>query len=105
MSPEARDPFAFARQGEVPPTGDRPAVPDNDADPLVALTAEEYRLRELGCDYREQADLIRFAISDRRERFRGIEEEDLPDPMGPLYRKAQEYEDAAGEAWDRIKQT
>jgi hypothetical protein len=76
-------------------------VQDDDAE-LFALIAEEARLRDIGCDYRGRADEIYFAISDGKERFRNIEEEDLPEPIGPLYRKAKEYEDASGELCDRI---
>jgi hypothetical protein len=84
------DPFALARQGK------------DDAQ-LFVLVAEEARLREIGCDFRERADALFFAINDRRERFQDIEEEDLPEPIGPLYAEAQRYEAAADESYDRIR--
>ena len=90
MSAGTFDPFALGGTRE------------GDAE-LFHLIAEEYRLREIGCNYRSQADEIYFAFKAQGEPFQGVEEPDLPEPMGSLYRKAEEYEGAADDLYDQIE--
>ncbi len=87
------------------PDRDLFALGGYETDPVLDLIAEEARLLAIGCDFRHRADVAWFALGDERLRFRGIAEEDRPDPFGPLYAQAQEYEEAAGEVLDEIKRT
>jgi len=87
MTDDNRDPFALA--GKQPDAGDDPQQPP---DPILALIAEEARLREIGCKFREQADRLWYALSeDERQRLHKDTEygADLPAPIGELYAQAE----------------
>jgi hypothetical protein len=60
-------------------------------DPTFALIAEETRLRNLGIDFRQRADMAPH----------GVAAADAP----RLSAEAERYEDAAGELYDRIATT
>ena len=61
-------------------------------DPTFALIAEETRLRNLGIDFRQRADLFQHGVNSVDDRPR-------------LSAEAERYEDAADELYDRIATT
>ena len=104
MNTDNRDPFALG--GKQPDAGDDPQ--QQPPDPILALIAEEARLREIGCKFREQADRLWYALSkDERQRLHkdAEYETDLLAPIGELYDQAEEYEDAASELVDQMTET
>src|SRR5438270_9313559 len=104
MTDDNRDPFAPA--GKQPDAGDDPQ--QQPPDPILALIAEEARLREIGCKFREQADNLWYALSkDERQRLHkdAEYETDLPAPIGELYAQAEDYEDASSELVDQMTET
>jgi hypothetical protein len=62
------------------------------ADPTFALIMEETRLRNLGSDFRQRADMAQHGVNSVDERPR-------------LYAEAERYESAADDFYDRIATT
>jgi hypothetical protein len=96
MMGDNHDPFALAR------------VVEPVRDPILDLIADEDRLRSIGIGHRCRADEAIYALSKeerRRLHEQYPDEEDLPEPFGPLYAEAVRYEEEAGEIHDRIAAT
>jgi hypothetical protein len=61
-------------------------------DPIFVLIAEETRLRNLGIDFRNRADVAQYGVNSVDDRPR-------------LYAEAERYESAAADFYDRIVTT
>ena len=93
MSADNYDPFALARAVELV------------RDPVLDLIAEHARLEQIGVDYRTRADEAFYKLDraeQRRLHLQYPDEEDLPEPFGPLYAEAALKEEAVCEAHDRL---
>jgi hypothetical protein len=76
----------------------------NQADPVVALIAEEERLRCAAFDLEAAADALFFALP-YAERMRLKRTGQLPGKIGELYRRSEPLYEEANQLLDRIRQT
>src|SRR5689334_7383264 len=77
-------------------------------DPVIALIAEEERLRSIGDAYDEQVQELMRAQPDhvRRALYLQLERSNsLPEPMGSLYRESVRWLDAAEDLAAQIEAT
>jgi hypothetical protein len=87
---------AGAALADVPAVLASPERPAADPDPVLALIAEEARLRSIACEIEGRADAMLFALPEEERRLIDRDDEaSISGPLGELYRQAAVYEEPA----------
>jgi hypothetical protein len=75
-------------------------------DPVIALIAEEERIRRAAIDLSDAADLLFYALpEDERRALERMEDRRLSGEMGDLYRQSEPLYEEANQLIDRIRET
>jgi hypothetical protein len=75
-------------------------------DPVIALIAEEERIRCAAIKLDDAADTLRWALPEARQReLKDMEEKSFPGEMGRLYRQSEQLYEEANKLLDRIRET